>query len=84
VTWERAIDSPILSTKDSADQKWEATQIYAPYLLRHHGVDGNKGLTNSSDGDSNGGICDIFYNANSGSSEQSGIAHLEGGCAAFP
>ena len=39
-------------------KSWEATQIYAPYLLVHADT-----------------VWD-FYNANSGSSEQSGIATL--------
>ena len=66
--WERAIDTPILSTHDPGRGAWEATQIYAPYLLQQDG----------------GSKCTIYYNANSGKSEQSGIARLAHGCSSLP
>ena len=50
---------PILDTYPAHGAKaWEATQIYAPYLLVHEDTVYN------------------FYNANSGHSEQSGLATL--------
>lgn len=35
--WERAATEPLLSVQDAARGKWEATQIYAPYLLKTDG-----------------------------------------------
>jgi hypothetical protein len=66
-SWKRAISTPILSCADPGRGAWEATQIYAPYLIRRAD-----------------GVCDIYYNANSGRNEQSGIAHLKGGCDNLP